>query len=407
MKSRFNLSKVMSLIVGILIIIVIFQLPMLAKEKVTIAYVGPMTGAVANMGLGARNSVILAVRQYNRGEFGEKKYEYEVKSFDDECSPTAAVRVAEKAVSDASVMGIVSHYCSIAGMATKPIYKRAKVASVVWGAVAPSITIPSSKYINRICGTLREQNDATAKWARKFVPDFYGVDLDTFVLICDSSEYGLMNKEYFSKSVKKYGGEILAAYDVAVGQLDFTTELTKAKALNPDVIFYGMIMPETGRVRGQQYKLNIDCLMLSCSGAYIQSFCESIGKEALEGCIAFSEAAPPKMYAGGLAFDTTYKKENFKQLSENYGIYAYSAARVIMDIVEKVGPDREKIVDEIANLDIEDSPIGPVKMDENGQNIKVPYYTYVGQDGNWVLWEDSEYATKGRIPIGIKRLLNK
>ena len=166
-------------------------------------------------------------------------------------------------------------------------------------------------------------------------------------------------------------------------------------------------MPEAARVRGQQYKLNIDCLMLSCSGAYIQSFCESLGKEALEGCIAFSEAAPLKMYAGGLAFDATYKKENFKQLSENYGIYAYSAARVIMDVIEKVGPDREKVVDEIANLDIEDSPIGPVKMDENGQNIKVPYYTYIGQDGNWVIWEDSEYATKGRIPIGIKRLLNK
>lgn len=407
MKTKFNLNKIINLIVCILILIVIFEFPVLAKEKVAIGYVGPMTGAVANMGLGARNSVILAVRQYNRGEFGEKKYEYEVKSFDDECSPTSAVRVAEKVASDASVIGIVSHYCSIAAIATKPIYERSKVASMVWGAVAPSVTIPSSKYITRICGTLREQNDATAKWARKFVPDFYGVDLDTFVLICDSSEYGQTNKEYFSKSIKEYGGEILAVYDVAVGQLDFTTELTKAKALNPDAIFYGMIMPEAGRVRGQQYKLDIDCLMLSCSGAYIQSFCESIGKEALEGCIAFSEAAPPKMYAGGLAFDTTYKKENFKQLSENYGIYAYSAARVIMDVIEKVGPDREKVVDEIANLDIEDSPIGPVKMDENGQNIKVPYYTYIGQDGNWVLWEDSEYATKGRIPIGIKRLLNK
>ena len=79
-----------------------------------------------------------------------------------------------------------------------------------------------------------------------------------------------------------------------------------------------------------------------------------------------------------------------------------------MDIVEKIGPDSsEKVADEIANLDIEDSPIGPVKMDENGQNIKVPYYSYVGQDGNWVIWENSEYATKGRIPVGIKRLLNK
>jgi len=406
MKNKKFFNRLFCLSICILILIAIFQFSVLAKEKVAIGYVGPLTGATANMGMGARNSVELAVIQYNRGDFGEKKYEYELKIYDDECSPSAAVNVAEKVASDPSVKGIVSHYCSVAALAAKPIYARNQVVSIAWGAVAPDITIPSPKYITRICGTLREQNDFSAKWAREFVPSFYGVNLDTFVLICDSADYGQMNKEYFTHSVQKYGGEVLAVFDIAMGQLDFTTELTKAKALDPDAIFYGMIMPETARVRSQQYKLDIDNLMISCSGAYIDSFGEAIGKDATEGCIAFSEAAPPKMFAGGLEFDNAYQKENFKQGYEKYGIYAYTAARAIMDAVEEVGPDREKVADVIANLDIDNSPIGPVQMDENGQNIKVPYYTYVGQDGEWVLWEDSEYATKERIPSGIKRLLD-
>ncbi|NIM97582.1 MAG: ABC transporter substrate-binding protein, partial [candidate division Zixibacteria bacterium] len=73
--------------------------PVLAKEKIKISFIGPLTGGNASMGLGGRNSFQLAVRQYNRGMFGDKKYEYEAVVEDDECVPATGVRVATKVAS--------------------------------------------------------------------------------------------------------------------------------------------------------------------------------------------------------------------------------------------------------------------------------------------------------------------
>ena len=83
-----------------------------AKQKVKIGFIGPLTGGNASMGLGGRNSFRLAVMQYNRDEFGAKKYEYEAVVEDDNCVPATGVRVATKMASNRAVIAGASHYCS-------------------------------------------------------------------------------------------------------------------------------------------------------------------------------------------------------------------------------------------------------------------------------------------------------
>ena len=46
--------------------------------------------------------------------------------------------------------------------------------------------------------------------------------------------------------------------------------------------------------------------------------------------------------------------------------------------------------------------IGPVEFDEYGQNTVSLISKYVSQDGKWVLWEDSEYASGKRTLPGHK-----
>ena len=123
----------------------------LAKEKVKIGFIGPLTGGNASMGLGGRNSFLLAVRQYNRGEFGPKKYEYEAVVEDDSCIPATGVRVATKMASNPAIIAGASHYCSMVGIATKPVFTQYKYPSMIWGAVLPAITIPSPKYRFPVC----------------------------------------------------------------------------------------------------------------------------------------------------------------------------------------------------------------------------------------------------------------
>src|ERR1700720_2444225 len=86
-----------------------------AKDKVKVGFIGPLTGGVSVNGLGGRNSADLAVKLRNAD--AKAKYEYELIVLDDECKPNVAVQVATKAGADRSVIGSVSHYCSVAAIA--------------------------------------------------------------------------------------------------------------------------------------------------------------------------------------------------------------------------------------------------------------------------------------------------
>ena len=72
---------------------------------------------------------------------------------------------------------------------------------------------------------------------------------------------------------------------------------------------------------------------------------------------------------------------------------------MILDTIEKVGPDRKKVIAELANVKDRDSIVGKITFDDHGQNT-VPIITkYVIQDGKFVEWDDSEYATgKRKLP---------
>jgi branched-chain amino acid transport system substrate-binding protein len=368
-----------------------------AKQKVKIGFIGPLTGGNASMGLGGRNSFQLAVLQYNRDEFGAKKYEYEAVVEDDNCIPATGVRVATKMASNPSIIAGASHYCSMVGIATKPVFTQFKYPSMIWGAVLPAITIPSPKYITRVNGTQREQNAYHADWSRKTVKEVYKKAPKNFVVIHDITDYGRGHAEYFIAAVDKLEGKILAKMGVTIGQKDFSAELTKAKALKPDVIFFGGLTPEGARVRIQMHKLGIKAGFEGTSGILNEDFIKTTGAEVAEGSTCFGEGAPFEKLPGGKEFLSSYQKEGFKDEPEFYGIFAYVAAQLIMDAIEEVGPDREKVADALTRTDIASSVIGPIKFDKNGQNILPVVTAYVAQDGKWVVWEDSEYASGNRV----------
>ena len=69
-----------------------------------------------------------------------------------------------------------------------------------------------------------------------------------------------------------------------------------------------------------------------------------------------------------------------------------------MDAIEKAGPDRRKIIEQLSPAHVKDvdSIAGKITFDDHGQNT-VPVITkYVVQDGKWVMWEDSEYSSGKR-----------
>jgi branched-chain amino acid transport system substrate-binding protein len=362
-----------------------------AKDTVRIAFVGPLTGGNSAIGLGGRNSADLAVRLRNAD--GKSKYQYQLVVMDDECKPDAGVQVATKAGSDKSISAGVTHYCSVVAMATVDTYHRFGLPTVVWGAVLPDITYANDyKEIHRVNGTMINQNDTNAKFMAEH-------GFKKIAVIHDTTDYGKGHDKYFTQFIGKDGGTIVGDFGVTADQQDFTAELTQIKALNPDAIYFGGLTPIGVRVRVQMDKLGMKMQFDGTSGIVNDDFIKALGPLA-EGALAFREGASAEKLPRGKQFLADYAKQGYQNPPEAYGPFAFAAATLLMDTIDKVGPDRKKIIAELAKVKDRDSIVGTITFDDHGQNT-VPVITkYVVQDGKWVAWEDSEYASGKRKLAG-------
>ena len=365
-----------------------------AKDKVKVGYIGPLTGGVSVNGIGGRNSAELAVKLRNAD--AKAKYEYEIVVLDDECKPNVAVQVATKMAADKEIIAGATHYCSAAAIAAVDTYHKFSFPVIVWGAVLPDITY-RNKYpeIHRVNGTMIDQNDANADLINK-------LGFKTIAIIHDTTDYGKGHNEYFTKAIERMGkAKIVGTFGVTADQQDFTAELTQIKALNPDVVYFGGLTPIGVRIRSQMDKLGIRAVFDGTSGIVSDAFIQGLGPLA-EGTLAFREGAPTDKLPGGKFFMENYTAQKYDSPPEAYGAFAYAAMDMILDTIEKVGPDRKKVIAELANVKDRDSIVGKITFDDHGQNA-VPVITkFVVQDGKFVEWDESEYATGRRKLPGQK-----
>ncbi|MGD2139351.1 MAG: branched-chain amino acid ABC transporter substrate-binding protein [Burkholderiales bacterium] len=360
------------------------------KDTVKIAFIGPLTGGVSANGLGGRNSAELAVQLRNADS--SSKHHYELVALDDECKPNIGVQVATKVAAEKDIIAGVTHYCSAVAMGTVDVYHKFGLPIVVWGAVLPDITYGNDyPEIHRVNGTMINQNEVAAQ----FMLD---QGYKTWVIIHDTTDYGKGHNRYFSKFLAEKGGRILGTFGVSSDQQDFNAELTKVKELNPDVIYFGGLAPTGVRLRSQMDKLGIHAVFQGTSGIVSDAFIEGLGPLA-EGVLAFREGAPVEKLPGGERFLMEYNKQGFGEPPEAYGAFAFAATNLILDAIEKVGPKRKLVTQELNNTRDHESIVGEVTFDDNGQNTVALITRYVVEDGKWVVWEDSEYGQgKRKLP---------
>ncbi len=354
-----------------------------SKETVRLVFIGPLTGGVSANGLGGRNSADLAVRLRNAE--ASAKYSYELTVLDDECKPNIGVQVATKAAADRRIIAGVTHYCSAVAMGAVDVYHRFGLPVIVWGAVLPDVTYANDyKEVHRVNGTMINQNETAARFMTE-------LKYKKWAVIHDTTDYGKGHNKYFAADIQKRGGSILGTFGVTADQQDFNAELTKIKDLKPEVIYFGGLTPIGVRIRSQMDRLGINAVFQGTSGIVSDAFIEGLGPLA-EGTLAFREGAPAEKLPGGRFFLEQYQKQNYAEEPEAYGAFAYAAASLIMDAVEKVGPDRRKVMAELNTTRDHQSIVGKISFDDHRQNM-VPLITkFVVQDGKWTVWEDSEYA---------------
>lgn len=384
-------SKLRASILAMAALAMVSATDTMAKDTVKIAFIGPLTGGNSAAGIGGRNSAQVAIDQRNADP--NSKYKYELVTLDDECKPNVGIQVATRAATTKDIVAGVTHYCSAVGIATVDVYHRFKLPVIVWGAILPAITYGNDyKEVHRVNGSMLDENRVSANFLTE-------IGYKKWAVIYDTTDYGKGHLKIFKKMLSGTDGKILGEFGVSSDQQDFTAELLKIKELKPQIVLFAGLTPLGVRIRSQMDRLGLNLQFAGVSGIMSVSYHEALGKTG-EGTISFHNGAPFESLPGGKKFAAAYDAAKFDDPAEPYGPFAYTATQIIMDAVEKVGPDRAAVNKEISATKGLGTIVGEITFDDHGQN-SVDSTKYVAQDGKWVRWEDSEYASGKRKLKGI------
>ena len=361
------------------------------KKVIKIAFIGPLSGANAELGLSARNSFDLATKQANAS--GKYNFVIEPLVLDDESNPAVGVAAGLKATSDRQVVAAVGYWNSPVALAAIHVFHDAGIPLILWGTVAPDIT---NKYnypeVTRIVPTLETQSRIAAEfvWKRGY---------KNWAVIYDTTNLGVQSKDTFEKYMKAQGGQILSTNGITTGTTDFRPVLTQIKALkNVEGIYLGTLSLEGALIRDQMIKLGMSKMILMGNTSIAnETFNKTAGTSA-EGtlCTGFTSLRDTEM---GRKLYKEYNSNYKETFSETNGAAAYDATNIVIESLNKVGWDDKKVLARQLRSTNYEGAFGRTEFNEFGQQKFGSVIMYVSQNGKWEPWAISEYAT-GKKRLG-------
>ena len=332
------------------------------KTTYALAFVGPLTGPNANLGINPRDGALVAIKEANDAG-GD--ITFELKQFDTQGDPAQAPTVKDKYINDDSILGVVGPVFS---GETKAVLQSFEDAPLVM--VSPSATnvdlptvVPNSKSFHRIVPDDNVQATGVTAYVTK------KLKATSVFYIHDNAEYGKGLAEGTQKSLEAAGVTTAGIDAIDPNAQDYSAAVNKANAANPDLVYYGGYYSQAGRLAKQLKDAGLDAVFVSGDGVLDPGFIQSGGAGA-EGaqltcaCKLATEDAPGALGTFAKAFKALVNKD-----AGTYATEGYDAAKLLIEGIKKGNTTREKLRDYVNNIGTYTGAGKDIAFEANG-NIK-------------------------------------
>lgn len=366
-----------------------------AKKEVTVKLgVGaPLTQGAVALGKGIERGVTLAIEDFNASDEA-KKLGIKVVPLvvDDQGDPKVGVNVANQLASDPDVVGVVGHLNSGVSIPASDVYGKAGIVQISPASTNPALTL-EQKYDNvfRVCTIDPVQGAFAADVALS------KLGFKTAFVVDDSTPYGEGLAEEFAKNFEAGGGKVLGTEKTTDKDTDFNALVTKIKAENPDVIYYGGIYNAGALFAKQAAEGGYEGAFFGGDGIYAPDYIALAGATNAEGDYCTSVGLPLDRQPKGEDFKAKFAAKYGDEAIQAYDTYAYDAAFVILEAIKTVAGDlgtdklasaegKAAIIKAVAATNTE-GITGAISFDENGDTTNKAITLYVVKDGAWVAYE--------------------
>ncbi len=294
-------------------------------QTIKIGMGAPMTGDNAAFGQDISQGAKIAMTDGGTLD----GFSFELVAQDDGGTAEGGAAVANKLVSDPSVVAIEGHIFSGATKAAIPIYEKAGLPMMSPSATNPDLTKSGSKVFNRLVFTDAFQG----KYAADYL--FNKLKVTDLAVMHDGQAYGQGLAQVVNDSFTGLGGKVVAFQAITPGESDYTAVLADIASKKPQAIFYGGYVAEAVVIVNELKQSGLgDVIFFGDDGTFGQDFLDRTGANG-EGAYATSliPASSPAKDKFDAAYKAAYATDPGK-LSP-YSWTAYDAGAVLIKAIKE------------------------------------------------------------------------
>jgi branched-chain amino acid transport system substrate-binding protein len=328
-----------------------------ASAQIKIGVFGPFTGDAAAYGQSLREGVEIAVKEQNAagGVLGQK---IEIIYADDAGKPEQAVNSALRLATKDGVLVMLGSISSPASLAASQIAAQTETTQIVITSTAQRITTQGNPWVFR--STLPDTGlaESLAEFIAKTYPD-----KKKYAFIYVNDDFGKGGFEKFNTKAQALGMTLVAEEKYARGDLDFTSQLSRIRAANPDFLVEWSRYTEQALISKQKKQMGLNIMHVAGDGT--PKYLELAG-DAAEGVYYPTDYSIPTA-------KTPLGKELVRKVKETYNrnadyvhAQAYDAVLATVAALKAAGaPDKLKFRDALKKVELTGTR-GVFKFDQKG-----------------------------------------
>jgi len=328
-----------------------------------IAFFGALTGEAGNLGINIKKGLDLAVAQHNEAN---PDAQIDVEAYDSQGDPDQAPALADKAIADACVKGIVGPAFSGESGAVNPKFEEAGLPIITPSATNPALSTNGWDIFHRALAGDDKQGPGAAQ---KIIAD----GKMKVGVIDDNAEYGKGLADIVQESL---GDKAVELNSIDPEASDYSAVITAAKDAGVDAVFFGGYYAAAGKLAKQMADAGVTAQFYSGDGSKELGFIEAAGPAA-ESAIFTCTCAP---FDANAEFLAAYREQFDGEDPATYAAEAYDAASVFIAAIKDGKTTRADILSFINSYDAA-GVTKQLKWDETGEISGAAVYAYQVKDG--------------------------
>ncbi|MGH8045726.1 MAG: ABC transporter substrate-binding protein, partial [Chthoniobacterales bacterium] len=325
-----------------------------SKEKpgVKIGLNTELTGEMPAVGASSKNAASLFVGQLNDAggvKVGDKMIPINLVVGDNGAKADQAAAVAQRLITQDNVLAMIGPDASSCAIPAADIAEAAKCPMISPWSTNPKTTLDPNtgkpkNYVFRACFIDTFQ----AKVLAKFVLN--NLKAKTAAVLYDStSEAPTGQATLFKETFEGNGGKVVGFETYSTGDKDFSAQLTKIKAANPEVIFLPAYYNDVPLIAQQARRLGITAQFVG-SDAWSSPELIKLGGPDIEGSYFCNHYSTQIATPVAKKFMTDYQAK-YGMAPDDVAALTYDAFGLLVQAVKDAGSlDRQAVRDALAKI---------------------------------------------------------